>query len=144
MLDAAAAAAALSGAGRAARGFLGIDPVTQNGALIAAELTRMGAQVCRAGDTLVAYAHRASQPRQALVASTSAHAGPVAALLSYLRIHQRSTSYLALVPAGSAAIAAFEGCGFRPAGVLRDHRYQSGGYTDVLVYFAKGADTCRS
>ncbi len=144
MLDAAAAAQALSDAAGAARGFFGIDPVAQNCALIAAELTRTGAQVCRAGDALVGYAHRPSQPRQALVASTSARAEPVATLLSFLRIHHRSTSFLALVPAGSVTIAALEGCGFRPAGVLRDHRYQSGGYHDVLVYFAKAADTCRS
>jgi len=130
MLDAAAAAQALSDAAGAARGFLGIDPVTQNCALIAAELTRIGAQVCRADDALVGYVHRRGQPRQALVASTSAQAEVLATLLSFLRIYQRSTSYLALVPTGSAAITAFEGCGFRRAGELRDHRYQSGGYQE--------------
>lgn len=144
MLDAAAAAQALSDEAQLARGFLGIDPVTQNRAQVAAELTRMGAQVCRADDALVGYAHRRDQPRQALVASTSARAEPVATLLSFLHVYHRLTSYLALVPAGSATIGAFEGCGFRRTGVLREHRYQSGGYQDVLVYFAKAADTCRS
>jgi hypothetical protein len=149
MLDPAGAAAALAEAGVVARGFLGTDPVTQNGALLAAELTRMGATVCQAGDALVGYAHRPGQPRQALVASTSAEPGPVAALLGFLRTYHRSTSCLALVPDGSPAAAAFAGCGFRRAGVLREHRYGAGEYHDVLVYVAKMAETaeagtCRS
>jgi hypothetical protein len=139
MLSPTAAAAALADAGGAARGFLGTDPVTQNGALLAAELTRMGATVCQAGDALVGYAHRPGQPRQALVASTSGRPEPVAGLLGFLRTYHRSTSYLALVPDGSPAAAALVGCGFRPAGVLREHRYGSGGYHDVLVYVAKAA-----
>lgn len=137
MLGAAAAAQALSDKAWEARGFLGIDPVTQNCSLIVADLTRMSAQVCRFDDALVGYAHHPWQPRQALVATTSAQAEPVAALLSFLRIYHRSTSYLALVPIGTAVVAAFEGCGFRRTGVLHDHCYQSGGYRDVLVYFAK-------
>lgn len=154
MLGPAEAAEALAGAVRAgvagaARGFLGTDPVTQNGALLAAELTRMGATVGQAGDALVGFAHRAGQPRQALVASTSGRPEPVAALLGFLRTYHRSTSYLALVPDGSPAAAAFAGCGFRRAGVLREHRYGAGEYHDVLVYVAKAADltkagTCRS
>jgi hypothetical protein len=131
----------LAAGGGAARGFLGTDPVTQNRALLAAELTRMGATVCQAGDALVGFAHRPGQPRQALVASTSGRPEPVAALLAFLRTYHRSTSYLALVPDGSPVAAAFTGCGFRPAGVLREHRYGAGQYHDVLVYVAKAAGT---
>lgn len=146
LLNAPAAAAALRDAGPPARGFLGVDPVSQNDPLLAGELTRSGAQVYRAGsadgDAVVGYAPNRAQPRQAYVASTSADPGPVRALLTFLTTYRRCGSYVALLPAGSAAIEAFTDCGFAEIGVLRGHRYQSGGYQDVLVYFAKGADTC--
>lgn len=148
LLSAHAAAAALRDAGGHARGFLGVDPTTQNDTLLAGELTRLGSQVYRAGGAvggaLVGYAPNHAQPRQAYVASTSADAGAVRAMLTFLASYRRCCSFVALLPAASTAIPAFTGCGFAEIGVLREHRYQSGGYQDVLVYFAKVADACRS
>jgi hypothetical protein len=144
MLNAPAAAAALRDAGPSARGFLGVDPTSQNDPLLAGELTRLDARVYRAGDAVVGYAPNHAQPRQAYVASTSAETGPVRALLTFLTTYRRCGSYVALLPAGSAAVEAFAACGFAEIGVLREHRYQSGGYQDVLVYFAKVEDTCGS
>lgn len=140
LLDASAAAAGLRDAAARARGFLGVDPFVQNDALLAIELTRMGAQVYRTGDALVGYAPNHAQSRQAYVASTSAEAGPVRTLLAFLATYQRCSSCVALVPAGSAAATAFTDCGFEELGVLREHRFQSGGYQDVLVYFARVED----
>lgn len=142
-LDAPAAAAGLRAAKGGARGFLGVDPVTQNDTLLAIELTRQDAQVYRVDEALVGFAPNHEQPRQAFVASTSAAAEPVRALLTYLATYQRCTSYVAMVPAGGAAIAAFTGCGFEQVGELRDHRFQSGGYQDVVV-MVKAADSCHS
>jgi hypothetical protein len=148
LLNAQAAATALRDAGQHARGFLGVDPVAQNDTLLAGELTRLGSQVYRTGSAVggavVGYAPNHAQPRQAYVASTSADAGPVRAMLTFLANYRRCNSYVALLPAGSPAVPAFTGCGFAEIGVLREHRYQSGGYQDVLVYFAKVEDTCRS
>lgn len=142
MLDAAEAADELAAVPRAARGFLDLDPVTQNTALLAAELTRRQAQVYRAEDgTLLGYAPNPDQPGQAYLASTSSRPEPVATLLEHLRVYRRPTSYLALVPAGAGAAAAFTGCGFTPVGTLREHRYESGRYVDVLVYFTRVSDT---
>lgn len=144
LLNGPAAAAALREAGGGARGFLGVDPTTQNDALLANELTRLGSQVYRAGDAVVGYALNPAQPRQAYVASTSADAGPVRALLDFLANYRRCGSYVALLPAASVAVPAFTDCGFAELGVLREHRFQSGRYQDVLVYFAKVGDTCGS
>jgi len=143
LLRASAAASGLRGAKAEGRGFLGVDPVTQNDALLARELTRQGAQVYRAGDTLVGYAPNHEQPRQAFLASTSADPEPIRAVLAFLSTYQRCTSFVAMVPAGAEAAKAFAGCGFEQTGVLRDHRYQSGGYQDVLV-LAKGEVPCPS
>lgn len=141
MLGAAEAADELGAVPAAARGFLDLDPVTQNGALLAAELTRRDAQVYRAGDgTLLGYAPNPDQPGQAYLASTSPHPEPLATLLEHLRDYRRPTSYLALLPADAPALAAFAECGFTPVGTLREHRYQSGRWLDVHVYFAKVAD----
>lgn len=140
MLAVAEAADELGTVPAAARGFLDLDPVTQNAAVLAAELTRRQAQVYRAPDgTLLGYAPNPDQPGQAYVASTSARPEPVAALLEHLHAYRRTTSYVALVPAGAAPAEAFTGCGFRCVGTLREHRYQSGRHVDVLVYFAKAA-----
>lgn len=142
-LDARAAAAGLRAAKDGARGFLGVDPVTQNDALLAIELTGQDAQVYRVGETLVGFAPNHEQPRQAFVASTSPAAEPVRALLAHLATYQRCTSYVAMVPAGGPSLAAFTGCGFEQVGALRDHRFQSGAYQDVVV-MAKVADPCPS
>jgi hypothetical protein len=144
LLDTAAATAGLRAAGVAARGFLGTDPITQNDALLADELTRLTAQVFRAGDTLVGCTPNLAQPRQAFVASTSDRAEPVRALLAFLGTYRRFTSYVAMVPATAEAHDAFTGCGFTRCGTLREHRYASGGYQDVLVYFVEAEDACLS
>jgi hypothetical protein len=136
LLAPAEAAAAVRAIG--ARGFFDLDPVTQNDALMARELTTRDVQVYRVGDTLLASAVNPVQPRQAYVASTSGDPEPVRALLAFLRAYLRCTSYLALVPAGAAAADAFTGCGFEQVGVLREHRYQTARYHDVYV-LAKGA-----
>ncbi len=136
-LDPAAAAAHLRAAAEAGRGFLGLDPVTQNDVLLAAELTRMQAQVFRAGDMLLGSVPNPDQPRQAFVAATCADPEPLRILLGFLDTRQRCSSFVAMVPDGAACAAAFESCGFRQVGVLRDHRYQSGAYHDVIVYHAE-------
>ena len=143
-LDMAGAAIGLRAVAQDARGFLGVDPVTQNDALLAGELTRLGAQVFRGADTVLGYLTNPDQPRQVFVASTSADPAPLRALLEFCGTYQRCTSYVALVPAGSTSVAAFQGCGFAQVGTLPAHRYQGGGYADVLVYFATGEDACRS
>jgi hypothetical protein len=143
-MDSKAAAAALSGMPEAARGFLGLDPVTQNEPLLAAVLHRMAAEVYAADDALVGFAPVPGQPRQMLVATTSAQPGPLAALLAFLRTYCRASSYLARVPEGSPSAAACADCGLIRTGVLRGHWYQSGEYRDVTVYYARAADACRS
>jgi RimJ/RimL family protein N-acetyltransferase len=49
-----------------------------------------------------------------------------------------------MVPAGSAAVAAYETCGFEQAGTLREHRFEGGKYQDVNVYVANREDACQS
>ncbi|MFF6959799.1 hypothetical protein [Streptomyces sp. NPDC008317] len=136
LLGTAEAAARLSAAPQAARGFLGLDPVTQNGPLLARELARTGAQVLQAGDALLGYVPNPAQPRQGWVATTSADPEPLAALLAFLRTYRRCTSYVAEVPDGSPAVPALEACGFTGAGRLPGHVFHTGGYHDVLVYCA--------
>jgi hypothetical protein len=136
-LDPAAAAAHLRAAAEAGRGFLGLDPVTQNDVLLAAELTRMRAQVFQAGDMLLGAVPNPDQPRQAFVAATCADPEPLRVFLGFLDTRQRCGSFVAMVPDGAASAAAFESCGFRRVGVLRDHRYQAGAYQDVVVYHAE-------
>ncbi|WP_320065739.1 hypothetical protein [Micromonospora sp. RTGN7] len=144
LLDTAAAASALTAVPGSARGFLGVDPVTQNHALLVRELTRLGAQVFRTGDTLLGYLPNEVQPRQAYVASTSPDPEPLRGFLDFLGTYQRCTSFVALVPADSPPVVALRDCGFTQVGTLREHRYQSGAYQDVSVYFVRGEDTCRS
>ncbi|GAA3226351.1 hypothetical protein GCM10020256_36720 [Streptomyces thermocoprophilus] len=74
LLSPAQAAAELSAAGEAARGFLGLDPVTQNAALLGRELAHRDAVVLRYGETLLGCAVNPEQPRQAEVAVTAADA----------------------------------------------------------------------
>ncbi|MEW2520856.1 GNAT family N-acetyltransferase [Actinacidiphila alni] len=136
LLGTAEAAARLSTVPQTARGFLGLDPVTQNAALLARELTRTGAQVLSADGVLLGYAPNSVQPRQGWVATTSADPAPLAALLDFLRTYRRCTSYVAEVPEGAPAVAALEACGFTGAGRLPGHVFHSGGYHDVLVYSA--------
>ena len=143
-LDPPAAAAALRATPDGARGFLGVDPVTQNDMAIAGELTRLGAHVFRRGQALLGFVPNSEQPRQATVATTSADPDLMTEILPFLGSYQRCTSYVAMVPSGSAAESTFNGCGFHRTGTLRGHRYQTGQYQDVHVYFATVGDLCRS
>ena len=140
----AAAAAALRAAPDGARGFLGVDPVTQNDEMVALVLARLGAQVFRRGRALLGFAPNIEQPRQAAVATTSADPDLMAEFLTFLGSYQRCTSYVGTVPSGGVAESALRGCGFDRAGTLRGHRYQAGQYQDVHVYFATAEDLCRS
>lgn len=141
-LTPAAAAAALRDQG--ARGFLDLDPVTQNDELLAAELTRTGARVFRSGTALVGYRPNERQPRQAYLACTTADPGPVGDLMGFLATYQRVTSFVATVPADGAAESAFAGCGFGAVGTLREHTYADGRHRDVRVWFGRVEDPCRS
>ena len=142
-LDPDAAVAELRASGDAARGFLGLDPVTQNDSLLAAELIALEAQLFSAGETLVGFAPNADQPRQAYVASTTADPEPLRALLEFLATYQRCTTFVAMVPDGAEAAAGFAACGFERSGVLPQHRWQDYDWQDVLVYVGR-ADACRS
>jgi hypothetical protein len=140
-LDPEAAVAELRAAADSARGFLGLDPVTQNDALLTAEMRSLQAQLFSAGETVVGFAPNADQPRQAYVASTSADPEPLRALLEFLTTYQRCTTFVAMVPDGVANC--FADCGFEQVGVLPRHRWQNYDWQDVLVYVGR-ADSCRS
>jgi hypothetical protein len=142
-LDVDAAVAELRASGDSARGFLGLDPVTQNDSLLAAELQALEAQLFSAGEALVGFAPNTDQPRQAYVASTSADPEPLRALLEFLATYQRCTTFVAMVPADAEGGKGFEACGFERAGVLPQHRWQNYDWQDVLVYVGR-ADSCRS
>ena len=138
MLEPAAGAAALTGAGAAARGFLGLDPIVQNDALLARELGQLGAHVFHGGDAVLGFALNRAQPRQAYVASTSADPEPLRAFLAFLGSYRRCTSFVAQLPQDAPSTAAFEDCGFRRVGTLRAHRFEAGAYRDVHVYYTGG------
>lgn len=144
ILDPGTAAAGLQALGADARGFLDLDPVTQNEALLRLELVRTGGQVFRSGNTLLGYRPNPEQPGQACVATTSADTAALRAFVSYLALYRRSTSFMALAEAGSTPAAAFGGCGFGQVGTMRQHRYHSGRYHDVTVYAATWEDLCPS
>ncbi len=142
LLDSASAVTALRETGDAARGFLGLDPVTQNDPLLAKHLARMSAQLGQAGGTVVGWAQNADQPRQATLSTTTGDAEAVRAMVKFLATYQRCTTYVAMVPAGADAEKAFTGSGFQEIGVLPEHRYAGGTYHDVRVYFGRTEDTC--
>ncbi len=144
LLEPAAAAAALCEAGPGARGFLGLDPVVQNEALLAREIERRDVQVVDGGTGLLGFAPNTAQPRQAYVASTSTDPEPLRAFLEFLTSYRRCTSYVAQVPEGAPGSQAFESCGFQRVGTLRAHRFESGAYRDVHVYYSDGEEACRS
>ncbi|MFF9625765.1 hypothetical protein [Streptomyces griseosporeus] len=132
LLPPAAAAAGLSAAGEAARGFLGLDPVTQNEALLGQELARREAVVFRYGGTVLGCVVNSAQPRQAEVAATTADPAALGALLEFLRTYQRCSSFVTMVPAGRDT-SGYEAHGFRRVGTLREHRFAGGRYHDVHV-----------
>lgn len=132
LLPPAAAAAALTAAEERARGFLGLDPVTQNEALLARELTRRDAAVFRYGDTVLGCRSNPDQPRQSEVASTTADPAALGALLHFLHTYQRCVSFVALVP-DALDDSGYTALGFVRTGLLREHRYANGRYHDVRV-----------
>jgi hypothetical protein len=142
-LDLDAAVAELRSAADSTRGFLGLDPVTQNDSLLATELTSLEAQLFSADGPLVGFAPNTDQPRQAYVASTSEDPEPLRALLDFLVTYQRCTTFVAMVPDGAAAVAGFERCGFERVGMLPRHRWRNYDWQDVLVYVGR-VDSCRS
>lgn len=142
-LDLDAVVAQLRSAAESARGFLGLDPVTQNDSLLTAELTALEAQVFSADGSLVGCAPNTDQPRQAYVASTTADPAPLRALLDFLVTYQRCTSFVAMVPDGTEAVTGFQRCGFQRVGVLPRHRWQNYDWQDVGVYVGR-VDSCRS
>jgi hypothetical protein len=144
LLEPAAAATALQATGAPARGFLGLDPVVHNDALLARELGRRDAQVFSSGSVLLGFVLNPAQPRQAYVASTSAEPEPLRAFLTFLGSYRRCTSYVAQVPDGARSTAAFESCGFDRVGTLRAHRFEAGAHRDVHVYYARREGSCRS
>jgi hypothetical protein len=144
-LDTAAAVAGLPALPpEAVRGFFGLDPVTQNDALLAKEIDRTGVQLYSCGETLLGCLPNPDHPRQAQVASTSSDPEPLRALLGFLGTYQRCTSFVAQVPQDSPVAAAFESCGFARVGILPEHLFHSGRYRDVLIYHATMGDTCLS
>lgn len=138
LLDHRGAAAALTRAGQAARGFLDLDPVTQNEALLAALLEQLGAQVFACDDAVLGWAPNPDQARQALVSTTSAAPAPVRALLRFLATYRRCTSFVAATTAGAPGREALRGLGFELVGVLPRHRFQAGRHLDVEIYHATG------
>ncbi|MFG2263231.1 hypothetical protein [Streptomyces sp. NPDC048720] len=134
LLTPSAAAAALTAAGDDGRGFLGLDPVTQNEPLLARELAG-GAAAFRYADTVLGCRVNPDQPRQAEVAATTADPDALGALLDFLHTYQRCTSFVALVPE-SLDTAGYRAHGFTETGLLRSHRFAAGAYRDVRVLHA--------
>jgi hypothetical protein len=120
------------------RGFLGLDPVTQNDALLLTVLAGQGAQLFGSGDAVLGYVPNADNQRQGFIATTSAEPEVLAAFTEFLRVYRRYTSFVCHVADGDPAIAALEGCGFQVTGRLRGHVFRSGAYRDVNVYFERG------
>lgn len=120
------------------RGFLGLDPVTQNDALLQILLARQGAQLFGSDDAVLGYVPNADNQRQGFIATTSADPEVLAAFTEFLRVYRRYTSFVCHVTDGDPAIGALEGCGFRVTGQLRGHLFRTGAYHDVNVYFGRG------
>ncbi|MGQ0838598.1 GNAT family N-acetyltransferase [Actinokineospora sp.] len=130
VLTAPEAAEAL-GAARA-RGFLGLDPVTQNDDLLARELTERQARVFGAGTAVLGCVLNPDNPRQAVVACTTDDPAPLAAFVEFLHRHLRCTSFIAHTTDARAAV--LTECGFTRIGTLADHVYRGGRYHDEYVF----------
>ena len=118
----------LSGTGT--RGFLGLDSVTQNDALLRTVLTAREARLFGWGDAVLGYVPNPDNPRQAEVATTSPDPTVLGAFIEFLRRYGRYDSFVCY--GGPVAAMA----DFRHAGRLREHVFHSGGYHDVDVWEA--------
>ncbi|TDV54812.1 hypothetical protein [Actinophytocola oryzae] len=116
------------------RGFLGVDPVTQNDALLAKVLSAREAHLFGWGDAVLGYAPNLDNPRQAEVATTSPDPSILAAFTEFLRCHRRYTSFVCVGGPPEALR------GFRHAGRLRAHHFGGGRYHDVDVHVSTGRE----
>lgn len=156
------------------RGFLGVDPVTQNSTLMVRLLTEAeaetyqvaahGSAVAVAGcvrnpanrhQALVAIAELPSagpdgapadaDPRRpAASASPAELAKVIRRFLTYLSTHRDITSFVAHAVVGDGALPGLIDSGFCEVGRLREHVYRSGGFHDEHVFFARLAKVLES
>lgn len=124
------------------RGFLGLDPVTQNDPALIAGLSASQALVWSFGAALVGACPNPDNPRQAWVATTRADPAALRAAAATLRAYRRTASLLAVAGTGEPAADAVRGCGFTPAGTLRRHDYRSGAYHDVDMHYLSLEQPC--
>jgi hypothetical protein len=136
------AATRLSAADGRSRGFLGLDPHTQNDALLVRRLTALNAQVFTCGSTTLGYLPNGDNPRQATVASTSDDPLALAAFTSFLHRYRRYTSFVATAEPDAEPARALRGCGFEEVGRMPGHVFRSGRYRDVAIYFASWETAC--
>jgi len=141
-LSQAEAAARLRTGPDGGRGFLGLDPVTQNDAALVAGLSARQALVWSFGAALVGAYPNPDNPRQAWVATTSADPAALGAAARTLRVYRRTTSLVAATAAGEPGAEAVRGCGFTGAGTLRGHDYRSGTYHDVDLHYLSLEQSC--
>jgi hypothetical protein len=136
------AAVRLRAAGEAARGFLGVDPVTQNDPLLVRELDAQQAQLFACGQSVAGYLSGADNPRQATVAAAGDDPQALAALTEFLHRYRRYTSFVATAEPDSAAARALLGCGFTEVGRLTGHLFRAGRYRDAGLYYATWETAC--
>lgn len=128
--------ARLRALGDGGRGFLGLDPRTQNDALLTRLLTEREAVLFGHGETLLGTYQSKDNPRQAVVAVSGADPAALAALARLLRVYRRHTSMVAFTSPGDPALPALRACRFREVGTLAGHHYRSGAYRDAVVHYA--------
>jgi hypothetical protein len=141
-IDPAEAVTRLRVAVELSRGFLGLDPVTQNDALLIRALAELDAQVFACGTTIVGYLPNRDNPRQATISSTSGDPAVVAEFTGFLHRYRRCTSFLATAEPDATPARALLGCGFEEVGRMPGHVFRSGHYRDVAVYFAPWEIAC--
>lgn len=128
--------ARLRALGDGGRGFLGLDPRTQNDALLTRILTEREAVLFGYGETLLGAYQNKENPRQAVVAVSGDDPDGLAALARLLRVYRRYTSMVVLTAPGDPALPALRACRFREVGTLSGHHYRSGAYHDAVVHYA--------
>jgi RimJ/RimL family protein N-acetyltransferase len=141
-LSLAQAAARLRTAPGGGRGFLGLDPVTQNDASLVAGLSARRALVWSFGVVLIGAYPNSRNPRQVRVATTAADPKALRAVVQALRVYRRTTSLVTATVATEPAAEAARACGFADIGVLRRHDYRSGVYHDVYLRYLSLESPC--